>query len=201
MRNSFRHSAFLHHGTREFTGFVLPFICEGLERGESVAVATSQDRIAILTEALGPDAAAVRFLPADEWYLRPIRTIHGWAQLLRTAAAAGRPSARLVNEVDFGDQERSWVRCEAALNVALADLNGHVLCPYDRAVQPPEVIDAAYRTHHLIHDGGWGHSDRYAEPEKLLADLPEPPFPVTGDPVVPRAGGGPGGARRGSCWR
>lgn len=184
MGNRMRHSAFLYRGTREFTGFVLPFICEGLERGESVAVAAGRERIALLTGALGRDAPAVRFLPADEWFVRPVRTINGLGHLLRTAAAAGRPSARVVNEIDFGDQPRSWVRCESALNAALDGLDGHVLCPYDRATLPSTLIDTAYLTHQLIHDDGWGKSDVYTEPEELLADLDEPSFPVSGDPVI-----------------
>jgi anti-sigma regulatory factor (Ser/Thr protein kinase) len=179
----FTHSAFLYDSPAGYTGFLLPFICEGLERGESVAVATSRRRIALLSKALGRDAPRVRFLPADEWYVRPVRTIAGWTQMLRGAAVAGRPSARLVGEIDFRDDDRSWVRFEAALSAVLTG-PGHLLCPYDRSRLPAHLIRAARQTHHVIHDGGWHHSDEYVDPERLLAELTEPVFPVHGEPVL-----------------
>ncbi|HEU4350128.1 MAG TPA: anti-sigma factor RsbA family regulatory protein [Actinoplanes sp.] len=188
MRNSgaahLSHSAFFYDSADEYAGFLQPFISEGLERGESIAMAAARPRIALLREALGPDAAAVRFLPADEWYVRPVRTIGGWTKTLRTAAATGRPVARLINEVDFHDPHPSWVRYESALNASLAPFDAHVLCPYDRLNLPLTLIDAARRTHHRVHDGGWHHSDEYVEPERLLADLDEPAFPAKGDPIV-----------------
>ncbi len=177
------HSAFLYDTPAQYTGLLVPFICEGLQRGESVAVATSRPRISLLRKALGDDAPAVRFLPADEWYVRPVRTIAGWAHMLRAAHAPGRPAARLVGEVDFRGDERSWVRFESALNAALTG-PGHLLCPYDRAHLPQHLVDSARRTHHVVHDGGWHHSDAYVEPERLLTELAEPVFPVHGEPVI-----------------
>ena len=177
------HSAFLYDTPAQYAGFLVPFICEGLQRGESVAVATSRDRIAHLHDALGDDAPAVRWLPADEWYVRPIRTVAGWTQLLRTARVAGRPAARLIGEVDFRGDDRPWIRFESALNAALTG-PGHLLCPYDRRNLPAHLVDAAARTHHVLHDGGWHHSDAYERPERLLTELPEPPVPVTGEPLL-----------------
>ncbi len=180
---SFTHSAFLYDDPAQYAGFLVPFIHEGLERGESVAVAADRRRTALLREALADDAPAVRFLPADQWYVRPVRTIAGWAQMLRAAGAAGRPAARLVGEVDFHGDDRSWVRFEAALNAALTG-PGHLVCPYDRSRLPRHLVDAARRTHHVVHDGGWHHSDEYVDPERFLAELAEPPFPVHGEPVL-----------------
>ena len=85
------HSALIYDSPAAYSGFLLPFICEGLEQGESVAVAAERPRIAMLRDALGVDADAVRFLPADEWYVRPVRTIGGWAQMLRASAVAWSP--------------------------------------------------------------------------------------------------------------
>ncbi len=179
----FTHSAFLYDSPAGYAGFLVPFICEGLEQNESVAVAASRSRIALLSKALGSDAPRVRFLPAEDWYVRPVRTIAGWTQMLRAAAVAGRPCARLVSETRFRDDDRSWIRFEAALNAALTG-PGHLLCPYDRAHLPAHLIQAARRTHHVIHDGGWHHSDAYAEPGHLLTELAEPVFPVRGGPVL-----------------
>ncbi|HEX8343122.1 MAG TPA: sensor histidine kinase [Actinoplanes sp.] len=182
----FDHSAFLYDSDAAYTSTLVTFIRDGLARDESVAVATDHGRIAMLCDALGDDAAAVRFLADDEWYVRPVRTIAGWARMLAASAARGRPSTRLVGQVRFGPEEQhtGWVRCESALNRALARWNGHLMCPYDLRELPSHLIEAAARTHPLICDGGWSASDRYEAPERLLADVVEPPYPVTGDPVV-----------------
>jgi anti-sigma regulatory factor (Ser/Thr protein kinase) len=113
-----------------------------------------------------------------------VRTLAGWARTLSAAAVAGKPSARLINEIAFGDEPRSWVRSEAAANAALADLNGHLLCPYDRRHLSPELIDSACRTHHLRYDHGWHHSDEYERPDRLLSELPEPLYPAEGAPTL-----------------
>jgi anti-sigma regulatory factor (Ser/Thr protein kinase) len=182
----FQHSAFLYDSDDAYTGTLVPFLREGLRRGEAVAVATSPARITLLRAALADDAAAVRFLPDHEWYVRPVRTIAGWARLLTAAALRGQPSTRLVGQVRFGtaEQHAAWVRFESALNRSLAGLNGHLMCPYDRRDLPPHLIEAAGRTHPLLCDGRWFASAGFRPPELLLAELPEPAYPVRGDPVV-----------------
>jgi anti-sigma regulatory factor (Ser/Thr protein kinase) len=187
----FDHSAFLYDSDDAYAAMLVPFLRDGLARGEGVAVATSRDRITLLRDALAADADAVRFLPADEWYVRPVRTIAGWARMLATSAAKGQPFTRLVGQVQFGpdDQHRGWVRFESALNRSLAGANGHLLCPYDLRELPADLIEAAGRTHPLLcggteTDGRLRDSDRYLPPERLLAELAEPPYPVSGEPLV-----------------
>jgi anti-sigma regulatory factor (Ser/Thr protein kinase) len=181
----FEHSAFLYDTDDAYAGVLVPFLREGLARGERVAVATSPDRISLLRDALNGDAAEVTFLPDDEWYVRPVRTIAGWARML-TGSARRLPYTRLVGQVRFGAKEQhpGWVRFESALNRSLAGANGHLLCPYDRRDLPSELLEAAGRTHPLMCDGSWFDSDSYLAPERLLAEVPEPPYPVSGAPVV-----------------
>jgi anti-sigma regulatory factor (Ser/Thr protein kinase) len=177
----FAHSAFLYDTDAAYTAVLVPFLLEGLARDEAVAVAAAPDRIAALRDALGADAAPIRFLPAAEWYVRPVRTIAACAQILKTAAVAGRPSVRLVSHAGFGDHHPSWVRFEAAVNAALAGLNGHLLCPYDRRMLPAEPVG---RTHPVLHDEGWRDSAAYQAPELVLRELAEPEYPVAGPPVL-----------------
>jgi anti-sigma regulatory factor (Ser/Thr protein kinase) len=181
----FEHSAFLYDTDDAYTAVLVPFLREGLGQGERVAVATSRERIDLLREALDGDAAAVTFLPDDEWYVRPVRTIAGWARML-TGSARRSPYTRLVGQVRFGtaDQHPAWVRFESALNRSLAGANGHLLCPYDRRDLPPSLVEAARRTHPVLCDGQWFDSDGFLPPERLLAQVPEPAYPVSGDPVV-----------------
>ena len=182
----FAHAAFRYDTPDEYADLVIPYVCEGLARGEFVAVAGPRERLLPLREDLGgADARQVRFLPADRWFVRPTRTIGGWAQMLRAAAGTGLTSARLVNEVGFDCHQQSWTRYESALNASLADFDVRMLCPYDRSRLPSAIVDGAATTHRMVSDGGeWHPSDRYVEPERLLAELDEPPFPARGEPIV-----------------
>ncbi|AGL20752.1 sensor histidine kinase [Actinoplanes sp. N902-109] len=181
---AFTHSAFLYDSDSAYATTLVPFVRDALADDGAVAVAAAPDRIAVLRDALGADARAVRFLPADEWYVRPVRTIAGWAHLLKTAAASGRPVIHLVGHIPFHAEQTSWVRFEAAMNAALAPLTGHLLCPYDRRSLPPDVLRAAGRTHPRVHDGGWCASTDYEPPDRVLTELPEPAWPVSGEPVL-----------------
>src|SRR5687768_450776 len=90
----FDHSAFLYDTDESYLATLVPFLREGLDRGEGVAVAAGPDRISLLREALNGDAARIRFLADDEWYVRPVRTIAGWARMLTASAAKGQPFTR-----------------------------------------------------------------------------------------------------------
>ncbi|MEV4707285.1 anti-sigma factor RsbA family regulatory protein [Actinoplanes sp. NPDC049316] len=180
----FTHSAFLYDGDATYASTLSGFVRDGLERGEAVAVAAPPSRLGLLRDTLADDAKAVRFLPADEWYVRPVRTIAGWASILRSAAEDGRPYTRLIGEIPYADRPDSWVRFEAALNRSLAELHGHLLCPYDRSHLPTAVLAAAGRTHPRLHDGDWRDSAGYESPEQVLTLTREPPWPVSGDPLV-----------------
>ncbi len=180
----FTHSALLYDSDDAYCTTLAAFVRTGLARDESVAVAASTGHTGLLRDALGADAAAVRFLPADEWYVRPVRTIAGWSQLLRAAAANGRPFTRLIGHTSAAHGTPPWVRFESALNTSLAGLRGHLVCPYDRTALPAKTVQAAARTHPLLYDGVLRDSADYESPERLLAEVPEPPWPVTGEPVI-----------------
>ena len=180
----FTHSAFLYDTDASFTTTLTTFVRDGLAHDEAVAVAAGPEHIALLRDSLAGDAAEVRFLPAHEWYVRPVRTIAGWAQLLKAGAMSGRPLTRLVGQTPLAHQYDSWVRFESALNSALAGMPGHLLCPYDRRLLTAEQVTVTARTHPRLHDGQWQDSADYESPERLLAELPEPPYPVAGEPII-----------------
>ncbi|WP_158647528.1 sensor histidine kinase [Actinoplanes sp. ATCC 53533] len=183
-RPRFTHSAFRYDSDTAYGTTLAAFVRDGLARDEAVAVVANPRHTGLLRDALAGDAAEVRFLPAEEWYVRPVRTIAGWSQLLRAAAASGRPGMRLIGHTPLAYGAQTWVRFESALNSSLAGLAGHLLCPYDRATLPAEAMLTAARTHPRLHDGGWRDSAAYEAPERLLAELPEPPYPVSGEPVI-----------------
>jgi anti-sigma regulatory factor (Ser/Thr protein kinase) len=176
----FTHSAFLYDSLDTYVGFLVPFICEGLERDEAVAMVAPAAHIKPVRARLGRDAAAVRFRATEEWAVRPVRTIGVWSQVLRTTSAAGRPSTRIIHEIDVDDQNPSWVRAESAVNAALDGQNAHLLCPYPDGPQ----AEIARRTHKIFYSDRWHLSDDYEPPSILLSEVAEPVFPATGDPIV-----------------
>ncbi|BCJ54329.1 anti-sigma regulatory factor [Actinoplanes sp. NBRC 14428] len=180
----FTHSAFLYDADTAYADTLGGFLRDGLERGETVAVAAGPEATRLLRDALAGLADSVRFLPADEWHVRPVRTIAAWAGILEAAAASGSPFVRLVGQIPYAAPYDSWLRFESALNRSLDSLNGHLLCPYDRRTLPTALIGAAARTHPRVHDGDWRDSPGYENPETFLTALPEPPWPVDGAPVV-----------------
>ncbi|GAA3904509.1 anti-sigma factor RsbA family regulatory protein [Actinoplanes auranticolor] len=183
-RPAFTHSAFFYDSDTAYGSTLAAFIRDGLAHDEAVAVAANAHCTGLLRDALAADAAEVRFLPAEEWYVRPVRTIAGWSQLLRAAASSGRSSMRLIGHTTPAHGARGWVRFESALNSSLAGLRGHLLCPYDRSNLPAATVRTAELTHPRLYDDGWLESAGYEPPERLLTELPEPPYPVTGEPVI-----------------
>ncbi len=182
----FHHDAFFYRTDDEFAATLVPYLCEGIARGEGVAVATTRARSTVLRDALGPDAGAVLFLPDDQWYVRPAATIAGWARVAAASAARGRPRARLVGEVRFGSPDRypSWVRFESALNRALAGCAVTLVCPYNMRTLPPRLLHEGRRTHPTVFDGRRHANGFYLAPELLLAEVSEPRFPVAGRPAL-----------------
>ncbi|WP_305785213.1 anti-sigma factor RsbA family regulatory protein [Symbioplanes lichenis] len=177
----FVHSAFLYDSDASYAAALALFAREGLAREQSVAVAAAPDRAGLVREALGGDARSVRFLPADEWYARPVRTIAGWVKLLRSGQSRGR-TTRLVGETPWTGPAAAWTRYEAALNRALSRFDGTLLCPYDLRSLPPHLLDVPGRTHPRVHRDGWRDSTTY-EPARVLTEVLDQPWPVSGPPA------------------
>lgn len=182
----FSHSAFVYADDDAYAATLGRFLRDGLAREETVAVAAAPDRITMLRDSLGGDARSVRFLSAEEWLLRPVRTIATWANLLRGEPDGQRRRARMLSHLPYDGPPATWVRFEAAVNSSLAGLDGHLVCAYDRRVLPADLVAAAGLTHPRVHDGSWRESEGYRRPERLLAEIPEPAWPVSGEPVLAR---------------
>jgi anti-sigma regulatory factor (Ser/Thr protein kinase) len=180
------HDALYYAGDDEFVAGLVPFLRDGLARGEAAAAAVTRPHIDLLREALGGDAGAVWFVDRDEWYQRPTGTIAGWRRVLADANSRGHSYVRIVGEVGFGPSDRhpTWIRYESAVNRVFAQAPAWIVCPYDTRRLPPSVLADARRTHPVVADPRRRPSDRYLPPEVLLRSVPEPMPPVTGPPVL-----------------
>ena len=164
------------------------FLREGLEAGEGAVVAHTRSGLALMRDALGPDAKAVTFVDVSVAYTRPARTLaayHGvYASELGRAA-----SLRAVADVQFGPDPGEWdmwTGYEAAFNRSFAHLPAWVLCTYDTNSLPDPVREGVWRTHPEVLTGStWNTSDRFEdidhlvramtrEPERLAALRPMP---------------------------
>ena len=146
-----RHRAVYYHGLRQYLSAVLPFVQDGLARGEPVLVTVPGAAADLLTGRLGPDASGVTTGDIVEMGRNPARIISAiwdFVDLHR-----GRP-VRVLSEPLWASRSaaetREAVRHEALVNTALAACAVSVLCPYDTSQLGRAVTASARRTHPVV---------------------------------------------------
>jgi anti-sigma regulatory factor (Ser/Thr protein kinase) len=182
--SAFRHEALLYAGEDDFADRVGGFVREGVEAGEPVLVAVSGARIALLRRVLGGAARWVTFVDMDALGTNPARILPAWRTFAQPHLAAGRHIRGVGEPVSPGRSAAELIEChrhEALLNLAF-DGGGAwwLVCPYDTAALPADVIAEARCTHPLI----WGercgqqsrdYRGRFASAAPFIAPLPDPP--------------------------
>ena len=161
------HQAALYDGPGELLPAVMPFIREGVERGEPVLVAMLPERLTAIEAALGPEATRVDFVDMGELGANPACIIPEWRRFLEDAGEVG--PVRGVGEPVWSGRRAVEVEeatlHEALLNLAFDDGPGwQLLCPYDMSLLPASVIEDAVLNHPLAH--GAGATTRYAGRER-----------------------------------
>lgn len=172
----FTHLAVFYEGLDDLVAKVVPFVREGVERGEPVLVALLTERLAAVEAALGPDATRVDFVDMGELGANPACIIPEWRRFLEETGADG-PVRGVGEPVWSGRREVEIEEAglhEALLNVAFDDGPGwQLMCPYDVSALPPSVIEEAVRNHPFtpgappvdVPYGGQGHAlERFSSP-------------------------------------
>lgn len=169
---AFAHDAFLYDSDELYVATLAPLLTDAVDGGDAVLAVLSGGNIELLRGALS-DAAGVEFVPAPDWYVRPVSSIERYVDRLCNLPVGGR--AFVIGEVEFGTQAAEWTdwtRYEAVLNNALSRYDAHIVCPYDQRRLPASVLSDAECTHpHLINPDR-RTSDRYQSPRQFLATLP-----------------------------
>jgi anti-sigma regulatory factor (Ser/Thr protein kinase) len=175
-----RHHAFVYGSDDEYVARSVAFLKDGLDAGEGAIVANTRDGLAMMHEALGPDADRVAFVDVSATYTRPARTVAAYygtfLEQLRRA-----PSVRAVAEGQFGSTPsdwEEWAAYEAITNLAYAHLPVWVVCTYDADRLPDAVLEAAWRTHPEVLSDGWQESDHFEDPRELVRRLTPNPEPL-----------------------
>jgi len=193
------HDAFLYGSDEQLVTAMVPFLQEGLTRGDAAAAVTTPGNLALLRDRLGADAH-VGYVEAADWYVRPAAAIAQFDAAIRELIDGGAPHLRVVGELPFGStlgEHASWNRYEAIVNEAFKRAPLWVVCLYDTRALPEQLIEAARRTHPTLFEARRRRqSADYVEPAVLLGQIPEPGIPVAGPPRLQlRIDGDPRGWR------
>jgi anti-sigma regulatory factor (Ser/Thr protein kinase) len=131
----FEHDAFVHGSDAEFVQRAAAFVREGLAVGETVVAVLPPERIAVLSEALGPARHEVRFTDVTVAGGNPARLIPVWREVVDRAPG---PVRGLGEPAYPGRRAAAYDEVllhEALLDVAFAqDRSFRLLCPYEAAV-------------------------------------------------------------------
>jgi anti-sigma regulatory factor (Ser/Thr protein kinase) len=179
------HRAMLYADDEAYFEAAIPFLIEGLEAGETVLAVVPATTVARFRRRLGTRADAVEFRDAAHWYSQPTRTIAAYSSFIDD-----HPSGRIRALAEPGWKARlpaeiaEWTRYESIVNQAFADVDGSVLCMYDRRTMTPEALDGARCTHPELVDGSGPHvNDAFLDPSTVYAEVDRRPLP----PVPPGA--------------
>ncbi len=176
--SDYRHEALFYSGRDAFVEATLPFLKEGISGDEPTLVVVSQEKVADLRAALGSDADRIVFADMVEVGTNPARLIPAWDSFIRAHAVTGR-SLRGIGEPIWAERTPAeLVECErheALLNTAFGDPAFWLLCPYDTASLPDEVLGEARRNHPFVNDGaGSRRSACYPGADELVDQFDEP---------------------------
>jgi anti-sigma regulatory factor (Ser/Thr protein kinase) len=177
----FRHHALVYETQDEYLACSVPFLRDGLEAGEGAIVAHTKPGLAMMREALGPDAERVRFVDVSSAYTRPARTLAAYHDVYATQLQTT-PTLRCVADVQFGLDPAEWdlwTGYEAVFNRAFAHLPAWVLCSYNANGTPDPIIEGVWQTHPEVVDGDtWTTSDHFEDPDRLLRRVTPTPEPL-----------------------
>lgn len=185
----FAHEALLYSGDQAYLDGVVPFIREGLERGQPTLVMVPAPRIDLIWEALGGQGGGVG--PEGEGLFvadmravgaNPALIIPAWEDFLRRSGAGGLGVRGVGEPIWAGRTGEDLVECqrhEALINLAFAGATGlTILCPYDADALPAEVIEEARRSHPVVVDeGSRSAAADYRGAVDHAPPLPEPAAP------------------------
>ena len=171
--SSAKHRALLYEDPTGFADGVGAFALEGLRAGDHVLAALTGQKRRWIEDRLGDEADRIEFLDAGAFYERHGVMFRELLGSLARHATPGQGRLRVIAEQALALREpadaRDYMRYEAASNVAFDRYDVAVLCPYDAARLPAELLEAALETHPEVFDGGGARrSERFVDPRTFL---------------------------------
>jgi anti-sigma regulatory factor (Ser/Thr protein kinase) len=174
------HDAFVYSSQDEFLAGTLPFLGEGIERGEPILAAPTHANAALLQERLGERAPAVDWAENSESH-RTIERLGIFMDYIHRHLNAGATRIRLLGEPCWpqngGPGVAEWKRYESYLNIALAEYPVWLVCPYDARALATDIVADACLTHPIV---GYGEErkdcDEYLDPAEFSSRLDSVPL-------------------------
>ena len=155
---TFHHEAVFYEGDDQFVDRSLAFVHDGLARSEPVLVMVGARKLELLRAALASRAADVHLVDMEVVGRNPARIIPAWSRFVAdNAGTAG--GMRGIGEPIWADRTAAELsECqlhESLINLAFAAADDfRLICPYDTAALPDDVIAEARRSHPVVsHDG------------------------------------------------
>jgi len=160
---AFEHHALVYEGADDYLAGCREFIEGGLARGERVLVSIPAAKIEPLRAALNGGSHRVEFWNMNEVGRNPGRIIPAVREWVDRSG--GR--CRFIGEPIWPGRTAAEIaeatRHAALINLAFADADAAILCPYDATGLDPEVVLDAERTHpDLVRCARRWTSERYA---------------------------------------
>lgn len=174
----YSHDLLLHDSDEELVAATRAFVGLGLASGGQVLVHSSEERVALLREAVGTHPRLDYGLDRD-LYLSPSSTLFAYERKL----AAEQTEMWVTGTVPLGEDpagHAAWTRYESLVNEVLGPYAFHALCTYDTRTLPARTIAAARASHPGVSWGGdrTSTSTDYLDPAAFLTDplagLPDP---------------------------
>jgi anti-sigma regulatory factor (Ser/Thr protein kinase) len=191
------HAAAFYGTAETYAGQILEFVGAGIDAGEPVLVAVPGPKGDLLRERLDGRQSAVTFADMREMGRNPawiIPRVQGFLDAHRGAQVryVGEPIWQSRTAAELVEATRH----EALINLAFAGVPASILCPYDTASLPADVLAHAEQTHPLlIHGDSVEPSQQYAGPARFPAGCDEPLPPPPADAAVLDYGRDPSAAR------
>lgn len=182
----YSHDVLVHDNDGDLVDATVTFVQHGLESGGQVLVHSTEERVALLRDALGTHPRLQYGLDCD-LYVTPSTTLFAYQRQLQEHADSG--EVWVTGTVPFGDEragQAGWARYESLVDEALGGYAFHALCTYDSSALSPGVVAAARATHaHTWTAAGRLPTPEYALPADFLADeLAGVPAAPAGEPAV-----------------
>ena len=184
VHQSFRHEALLYRDDAEYLGTVVPFLREGVERGEHVLAAVVEPVRGRIREQLGAAAADVTFVDVTGPGASPARIMPALTQLVDAHQQDGRAVRVLGQPMQPGRravETAEWRLLEGLVNLVVPpDAPLWLICPYDAATGDPEVVGHAAHSHPVLlengdYRGSTGYTGALYVEELFRRPLPPPP--------------------------
>ena len=145
----FAHVAALYASDEQLRDLLLPYLDEGLRRGENIFAVVSDNARRVLQDALGDAADRVQWGGGSVSYDHLGQMFEGFAGYLAQQYRAGVPT-RLIGEFDSDsspDRVSQYLRYEAMANEVYAPYGYPVVCLWDQRRYPTGVLAQVRAVH------------------------------------------------------